>query len=84
MRIATPHIIVGTESVELALRVREPMERAEVKAGDHRKKLRVVSPTEVVKIILEQKDLDAFREAGEMVVSCYQRGKGEKEEEDND
>ena len=98
IRTATPHRIVGTESVELALRVREPIERAEVRAGDYRKKFRVVSPTEVVKIMLEPKDLSAFREKGEMTVSCYQRGKGlrknnfsnsfasakeEKEEENN-
>ncbi len=80
IRTVTPHKIVGMDKVEIALRVREPMYKAEVRVGDYRKKYRVVSPTEVVKISLEQSDLEAFREAGEITVSCHQRGKEENDE----
>jgi len=77
IRTVTPHRIVGMDKAEIALRVQEPMYKAEVRVGDYRKKYRVVSPTEVVKISLESSDLEAFREAGELTVSCYQRGKEE-------
>ena len=80
IRTVTPHKIVGMDKVEIALRVREPIYKAEVRVGEYRKKYRVVSPTEVVKIGLEPSDLEAFREAGEMTVSCHQRGKGENDE----
>ncbi|MBW1999599.1 MAG: FAD-dependent oxidoreductase [Deltaproteobacteria bacterium] len=77
---ATPHKIVGSEPAEVALRVRETIERAEVRVGDFRKKFRVVSPTEVIKVILEPKYLNSFREKGEIKVSCHQRRKEDKEE----
>lgn len=79
VRTVTPHKIIGTEPVEFALRVYEPVEKAEVRVGDYRKKFKVVSPTEVVKISLEQKDLDLFREKGEITVSCSRRQGKEKE-----
>ena len=82
IRTVTPHKIVGTESVEFALRVREPVEKAEVRVGDYRKKFKVVSPTEVVKISIKQKDLDMFWESGEITVSCYKRNGREKEKND--
>ena len=82
IRTVTPHKIVGTESVEFALRVREPVEKAEVRVGDYRKKFKVVSPTEVVKISIKQKDLDMFWESGEITVSCYKRTGMEKEKND--
>ena len=80
IRTVTPHKIVGRDKAEIALRVREPIYKAEVRVGEYRKKYRVVSPTEVVKIGLEPSDLEAFREAGEMTVSCHQRGKEENDE----
>jgi mRNA-degrading endonuclease RelE of RelBE toxin-antitoxin system len=80
IRTVTPHKIVGRDKAEIALRVREPIYKAEVRVGEYRKRYRVVSPTEVVKIILEQSDLEAFREAGEMTVSCHQREKEENDE----
>jgi NADPH-dependent 2,4-dienoyl-CoA reductase/sulfur reductase-like enzyme len=80
IRTVTPHKIVGMDKAEIALRVQEPIYKAEIRVGDYRKKYRVVSPTEVVKIILEQSDLEAFRKSGEMTVSCHQRGKGENDE----
>ena len=82
VKTATPHKIVGSETVEFALRVYEPVEKAEVRVGNYRKKFKVVSPTEVVKISLEQKDLDLFRERGEITVSCSRRQGREKEKED--
>lgn len=82
IRTVTPHKIVGMGSAEIALRVQNPIEKAEVKIGDYRKKFKVVSPTEVVKIRLDQKELDAFRASGEITVSCYQRKGKEKEEND--
>ena len=73
-------IELAAAKAEIALRVREPIYKAEVRVGEYRKKYRVVSPTEVVKIGLEPSDLEAFREAGEMTVSCHQRGKEESDE----
>jgi len=75
VRSVTPHKIVGYENVELALRVQQPIEKAELKVGDYRKKYRVVSPTEVLKVTLEQSDLEAFWESGEITVSCSEREK---------
>ena len=73
IRTVTPHKIVGMENVEFALRVREPIEKAEIRLGDYRKKFRVVSPTEVIKISMERKDLEAFQERGEITVTCCRR-----------
>lgn len=77
IRTVTPHKIVGTESVEIALRVQRPIEKAELMIGEYRKKYRVISPTEVVKVTLKPSDLEAYWECGELTVSCSE---GRKEE----
>jgi len=73
----TPHKIVGTESAEIALRVQRPIEKAELLVGEYRKKYRVISPTEVVKITLKPSDLEACWDCGELTVSCSERRKEE-------
>lgn len=75
IRTVTPHKIVGLEKVELAIRVQRPIEKAELTVGGFKKKYRVISPTEVVKVTLQQSDLEAFWERGEMTVSCSERRK---------
>jgi NADPH-dependent 2,4-dienoyl-CoA reductase/sulfur reductase-like enzyme len=77
IRTVTPHRIVGTESAEIALRVQRPIENAELMVGEYRKKYRVLSPTEVVKITLKPSDLETCWECGELTVSCSERRKEE-------
>jgi len=77
IRTVTPHKIVGTESAEIALRVQRPIEKAELLIGEYRKKYRVISPTEVVKVTLKPSDLEACRESGQITVSCSERRKEE-------
>ena len=72
-----PHKIVGTESAEIALRVQRPIEKAELLIGEYRKKYRVISPTEVVKVTLKPSDLEAWWESGQITVSCSERRKEE-------
>jgi pyruvate/2-oxoglutarate dehydrogenase complex dihydrolipoamide dehydrogenase (E3) component len=73
IRTLTPHKIVGTEEVEFAMRVRQPVQKAELRIGEFTKKYRVLSPTEVVKITLGRSDFEPFIKKGEIEVSCIQR-----------
>ncbi|MBW2207856.1 MAG: FAD-dependent oxidoreductase [Deltaproteobacteria bacterium] len=75
IRTVTPHKIVGNDPVEFALRVQEPIQNAELKIGKKRKKFRVLSPTEVIKITLQQEDLEPYWQDGQVEVSCIQRKK---------
>jgi NADPH-dependent 2,4-dienoyl-CoA reductase/sulfur reductase-like enzyme len=76
----TPHKIVGTESAEIALRVQRPIEKAELILGEYRKKYRVLSPTEVVKLTLKPSDLESYWECGELTVTCSERRKEKSHE----
>jgi len=75
IRTVTPHRIVGAEKVEFAVRVQRPIEKAELMVGEYRKKYRVMSPTEVIKVTLKPSDLEACWESGQITVSCSERGK---------
>ena len=73
VRTVTPHRVVGSGDVEFALRVKEPLRGAEVKIGDVRRKFRVLSPTEVIRLTLRPSDLAEARKAGTVEVSCSAR-----------
>jgi len=75
IRTVTPHRIVSAESVEFAVRVQRPIENAELMVGDYRKRYRVMSPTEVIKVTLKPSDLDTCWESGQITVSCSERRK---------
>jgi len=78
VKTVTPHKICGTDPVEITLRVDETIEKAELKVGNFRKNYKVVSPTEVVKVTLQQSDLEEFSQCGEITVSCSKRRKEKK------
>ncbi len=75
VKTVLPHKICGNEPVEFTLRVDETIEKAELKVGNFRKNYKVVSPTEVVKVTLEQSDLGEFGQSGQITVSCSKRQK---------
>ncbi len=77
IRTATPHKIIGNEAVEFAFRVQQASENAEIQIGEVRKKFRVVSPTEVIKVTLQPTDIVKFRKTGQIEISCHQRSKEE-------
>ncbi len=70
IRTVTPHKIVGDGEVEFAIRVRAPIQNAELKIGEKRKKYRILSPTQVVKITLTPAAIEAYRASGQIEVSC--------------
>ncbi len=78
VKTVTPHKICGTDPVEITLRVDEIIEKAQLKVGNFRKNYKVVSPTEVVKVILQRSDFEEFSQCGEITVSCSKRRKGKK------
>jgi NADPH-dependent 2,4-dienoyl-CoA reductase/sulfur reductase-like enzyme len=73
----TPHRIIGNEAVEFALRVQEPVQKLELRIGEVKKKFRILSPTEVVKVTLEPSEIQPYREKGWIEVSCCERKKEE-------
>ena len=75
IRTVTPHKIVGGEEVEFAIRVRTPIQNAELNVGEVRKKFRVLSPTQVVKITLKPTAIEPCWESGRIEVSCFERKK---------
>jgi NADPH-dependent 2,4-dienoyl-CoA reductase/sulfur reductase-like enzyme len=75
IRTVTPHRIVGKGAVEFALRVQEPIQNGELVIGKKRKKFRVLSPTEVVKLTLQQDDLEPHWKSGQVEVTCIERKK---------
>ncbi|MBW1913012.1 MAG: FAD-dependent oxidoreductase [Deltaproteobacteria bacterium] len=75
IRTVTPHKIVGGEVVEFALRVQRPIQKAELRVGEFRKKFRVLSPVEVVKVTLQPEDIESCRESGKIDISCSEREK---------
>ncbi len=75
IKTVTPQKIVGFEDVELALRVQQPVEDAELIVGNYSKKYRVISPTELIKVVAKSSDLETFWESGEITVSCHKRRK---------
>jgi NADPH-dependent 2,4-dienoyl-CoA reductase/sulfur reductase-like enzyme len=75
IRTVTPHKIVGVEEVEFAVRVQKPIQNAELIIGNFKKKYRILSPTQVVKVILKPSEVESFRETGLIEVSCFERKK---------
>jgi NADPH-dependent 2,4-dienoyl-CoA reductase/sulfur reductase-like enzyme len=76
IKCVVPQKIVGFEGAELTLRVSQPMENAELVVGNHyKKKYRVVTPSEVIKIALNPSDLSQYFATGELEVSCNVREK---------
>jgi NADPH-dependent 2,4-dienoyl-CoA reductase/sulfur reductase-like enzyme len=73
IRTITPHKIVGSEDVEFALRVQNPIQNAELRIGEKTKKFRVLSPTEVVTVTVKPSEMEACRESGKIEVSCHER-----------
>jgi hypothetical protein len=71
----TPQKIVGYEDVEFALRVKKPIEDAILTIGNYTKKYRIVSPTEVIKVVISQSDLEKSWEEGNLNVSVRKREK---------
>jgi NADPH-dependent 2,4-dienoyl-CoA reductase/sulfur reductase-like enzyme len=80
IRSITPHRIIGNEAVEFALRVQEPIQKPELRIGEVRKKFRILSPTEVVKVTLEPSETQPYREKGRIEVSCCERKKEEADD----
>jgi NADPH-dependent 2,4-dienoyl-CoA reductase/sulfur reductase-like enzyme len=80
VRSLTPHKIVGLEGAELALRVKQLVENAEIVVGNKRRRYRAISPTEVMKINLSPSDLSQFWECGKISVSCLRRQNEEVDE----
>jgi hypothetical protein len=75
IRSVTPHRIVGTGDVEFCVRVQRQVEKACLKIGNFEKKFKVVSPTEVIKVTLEQPELAEFWDKGKIAVSCVEKKK---------
>ena len=74
IKSVVPQKIVGPEEVELSLRVKQPVEGAEILVGERfRKKYRVLTPTEIVKVVLKPSDLTECVESGKVTVSCLKK-----------
>lgn len=75
IRTVTPHKIVGAEEVEFAIRVQQPIYKAELTIGSFRKKYKVLSPTQVVKVNLKPSEIEPHFENSRIEVSCCARRK---------
>ena len=78
VRYVVPHTIETEKGVDISLRVREPAEKVTVRIGDiATKSLRVVKPSEMVKISLTTEQLGKIPgKVSEVEISCQKRGKG--------
>jgi NADPH-dependent 2,4-dienoyl-CoA reductase/sulfur reductase-like enzyme len=72
IKYVIPHTITGEKEVILYARVKEPAEKVRVKVGNIlNRPLRVVRPSEMLKIHLSPRELEKGREGlTELVVSC--------------
>jgi NADPH-dependent 2,4-dienoyl-CoA reductase/sulfur reductase-like enzyme len=75
VRYVVPHTIETEKEVILSLRVREPAEKVKLRIGDiATKSLRVVKPSEMVKISLNIEQLGEIQgKVSEVEVSCQKR-----------
>jgi len=80
IRSVTPQKIVGFEDVELAIRAKKPIQDAILSIGNYTKKIRVVSPTEVIKVVVQSIELEKNREEGSVMVS-FRESKKENTDE---
>jgi NADPH-dependent 2,4-dienoyl-CoA reductase/sulfur reductase-like enzyme len=77
IKSVTPQRISGSGNVDLTVRVRNPLENVELTVGEYRKKYKVVSPTEVMKVRLKPSDLAGSRKSNNVTVACHTlKGKG--------
>jgi NADPH-dependent 2,4-dienoyl-CoA reductase/sulfur reductase-like enzyme len=76
VRYVVPHTIETEKEVILSLRVKEPAEKVTLRIGDiSAKSLRVVKPSEMVKIGLTTEQLGEIQgKVSEVEVSCRKRG----------
>jgi NADPH-dependent 2,4-dienoyl-CoA reductase/sulfur reductase-like enzyme len=76
IRYIVPHTIGAEKEVTLSIRVREPAEKVKLKIGDIlTKSLRVVKPSEMLKVNLTLEQLGKIEErTNEVEVSCEKRG----------
>jgi thioredoxin reductase len=74
IRYIVPQTISGVSDVTLYMRVREMEENVRLRVGDVVSKgLRVVKPSEMLKIEVSQQQLEKVRGTGEIVVNCEKR-----------
>jgi NADPH-dependent 2,4-dienoyl-CoA reductase/sulfur reductase-like enzyme len=75
IRYIVPHTIGTEKEVTLSMRVREPGEKVRIRVGDiFSKSLRVVKPSEMLKVNLTTEQLGKIaEETGEIKVSCEKR-----------
>jgi len=71
IKSVTPQRITGSGNIEFAVRVKEPLENAELTVGEYRKKHKVLSPAEVVKVKLKASDVAESWESGNVTVACH-------------
>ena len=76
IRYIVPHTIGTEREVTLSMRVREPGEKVRLRIGDIlTKSLRVVKPSEMLKVNLTLEQLGKIEErTNEVEVSCEKRG----------
>ena len=76
IRYVVPHAICAQKEASLSIRVREPAEKVTIRIGDiFTKSLRVVKPSEMLKINLTLEQLGKIEEkVSEVEVSCRKRG----------
>jgi thioredoxin reductase len=76
IRYIVPHTIGTEKEVTLSMRVREPGEKVRIRIGDvFTKSLRVVKPSEMLKVNLTTEQLGKIaEETGEIEIICEKRG----------
>jgi hypothetical protein len=76
IRYIVPHTIGADKEVTLSMRVREPGEKVRIRIGDvFTKSLRVVKPSEMLKVNLTLEQLSEIgEETGEIEIICEKRG----------
>ena len=76
VRYVVPHTICAEKGVDISLRVKVPAEKVTIRIGDiATKSLRVVKPSEMLKIGLTTEQLGKIEgKVSEVEVSCRKRG----------
>lgn len=70
IKSVTPQRIKGGMAVEIAFRVREQIVNGEIRIGTFSKKTKIISPNEVVKVVISSPEVDKMREVGSVTVEC--------------
>jgi len=69
----TPQKIIGFEDIELVIRVQQPIEGAELIVGNKRKRYKVITHSEVIKVNIKASSLETLRKKGRVKISCFKR-----------